>query len=62
MTDKTPKADALRAMREKGPERIGPFKVRGDWTIRNRIVSVGPGECGGSAIVKKRQIKARGKK
>lgn len=27
MADKTPKADALRRMREQGPARIGPFKV-----------------------------------
>src|ERR1700723_223491 len=34
MKDKTTKQDVLRAMRESGPARIGPFKIKADPKVR----------------------------
>lgn len=58
MADKTPKADALRRMREQGPARIGAFKV-GD------KITGGPfGKAGGKIVAtsKKRPAKRKGKR
>jgi len=67
MTDKTPKADALRRMREQGPARIGPFKLdpmKGKLKVGDNVTGGPFGRASGKivAVSKKRPAKKKGKR